>query len=146
MSLFTKKESVGLDPDQKALFEYAQHRVRQKKRLYRHFVFFLAGSILFIVLNLGLGFGKEFAPFGQDWFVYAILIWLFFFLVHTFNTFVLGTFMNKKWEDEQIEKLVAKQKERIQVLQAQVDTTYPLPEKKSPSLTTAQKPDPNTRL
>lgn len=148
MGLFTKKKETAIDPEQRELIENAQARVRQKKSLYRHFVVFLAGAILLIVLNLALGIGEEFKPFEKPWFVWAILIWTFFFLVHLINVFLLGSFMNKKWEKEQVDKLVQKQKAKIAQIQQQIDAQNPLPEKKSPLLTDPEKPftDQNTPL
>ncbi|RMB62828.1 hypothetical protein EAX61_04405 [Dokdonia sinensis] len=140
MGLFTKKKETAIDPEQRELIENAQARVRQKKNLYRHFVVFLAGAILLIVLNLALGIGEEFKPFEKPWFVWAILIWIFFFLVHLINVFLLGSFMNKKWEKEQVDKLVQKQKAKIAQIQQQIDAQNPLPEKKSPLLTYPEKP------
>ena len=115
--MFGKKKTVSqIDKDQLELIENAQKRVRQKKRLYAHFVIFLIGAVLLIVTNTVLGIGKEFTFLGKEWFLYAILIWTFFFLYHLFNVFVTHKFMGKDWEKKQIEKLVAKQKDRIAAL------------------------------
>lgn len=123
-----------IDPIQRELIENAQRRIRQKKMLTRHFVIFIAGSILFIVLNLLLGFGETFRPFQTDWFVWAILIWAFFLLVHFINVVFVNTLMDKKWEERQMERLVEKQQLRIERLQEKVDKKYPLPEKKTEGL------------
>ena len=148
MGIFSKKETVQIDPEQKELIENAQTRLRQKKRLYYHFVLFLAGAIVIILINLALGIGKDFTPLGRPWFVWAILLWSFFFLVHLINVFVLGSFMNKKWEDAQVEKLIQKQQDKIAKLQEQIDANMPLPEKKSPlpKSQTAVTIDPNTPI
>ncbi len=148
MGIFSKKQTPQIDPEQKELIENAQARVRQKKKLYRHFIIFLAGAILMIVMNLGLGFGKDVTLFEKDWFIWAILLWTFFFLVHLINVFLLGSFMNKQWEKEQVEKLVEKQKVTIARLQEEVDAQMPLPEKKTPlpSSQTAATIDPNSPL
>ena len=115
------------------MIEYAQERVKKKKNLFRHFIIFLAGAVLIIILNVVLDFGKDFKPFNKDWFVWAILIWFFIFLVHVLNVFLLNAFMGKKWQNEQIERLVAKQKTKIAELQTKVDKDYPFPEsEKSP--------------
>ena len=76
--------------------------------------------------------GKEFAPFQTPWFVWAILLWTFFFLIHLINVMVMSKFMNKEWEQKHLDRLVAKQKVRIAELEESVQTTHPLPEKKSP--------------
>ncbi|WP_121667894.1 2TM domain-containing protein [Mesonia aquimarina] len=121
------KKNTTIDPEQRKLIENAQRRIRQKKRLTTHFVAFLAGSIIFIVLNLVLKFGENFRPFKTDWFVWAILIWLFFFLIHLFNVLFVSKLMGKNWEENQLERLVKLQQKKIEKLQKQVEKEHPLP-------------------
>lgn len=109
-------------------FLYAQERIRQKKRLNQHFVFFLIGSVFIIILDQVMGVGQDYLK--QNWYVWAILIWTFFFLVHVINVFFTNRFMGKKWENEQLDKLKEKQRKRIAKLQKQVDKEIPLPEVK----------------
>lgn len=111
-----KKQTPQIDKNQLELIENAQRRIKQKKRLYAHFILFLIGCVLIIVANTVLGIGKDFTIAGINWFVYAILIWLFLFLYHLFNVFVTHKFMGKAWEQQQLEKLVAKQQQRIDKL------------------------------
>ena len=148
MSLFSKKTEPTIDPELRELFENAQARVRQKKRLYHHLVLFVAGAILLIIINLILGIGKDFTLFNQDWSVWAILLWVFFFLVHFINVFILNRFMGHVWEQAQIDKLVQKQKNRISKLEDKILETPPTLEKKSPDLTKKTSPitDQNTPL
>lgn len=127
MGLFSKKTTTQIDADQRVLIEHAQQRIKQKKRLYYHFVVFLAGAILFIVLNLVLNIGKDIKPFGKDWFIWAILFWVFLLLIHFINVFVLGRFLNKSWEEEQFNSLIKKQKDKISQLQERVTQSHPLP-------------------
>ncbi|MCC4211957.1 2TM domain-containing protein [Leeuwenhoekiella parthenopeia] len=135
--MFSKKqESSKIDPEQRELIEYAQKRVKQKKNLFRHFIVFLAGGVLFIILNKFLDFGSAFRPASVDWFVWAVLIWFFLFLIHALNVFLLNSFMTKKWENEQLDKLVAKQKAKIAKLQTKVENDHPLP-KSNPGITSA---------
>lgn len=114
--LGNKKSNLQIDKDQLELIQNAQKRIKQKKRLYIHFVVFLIGSVFFILLNLVLGFGENFKLFNTNWFVFAILAWLFLLVYHTFNVFITHKFMGKDWEQAQLEKLVAKQKRRIEEL------------------------------
>ena len=111
-----KKAAQQIDKEQLALIKNAQRRIKQKKRLYIHFVLFLIGSVFFIIANLVLDIGKEVKPFGINWFVYAIVIWLFFFLYHAFNVFITHKFMGNDWEQKQLGRLVSAQRERIDVL------------------------------
>jgi dihydrofolate reductase len=67
-----------------------------------------------------LGLGETIKIFGMDWFVFAILAWLFLFVYHLFNVFITNKFMGKEWEQQQMDKLVAKQKVRIAELEKTV--------------------------
>lgn len=117
--MFGKKKPISqIDKDQLELIENAQKRIKQKKRLYVHFVVFLIGAIFLIAANTVLGIGKNFKLLGIDWFVFAILLWLFLFIYHLFNVYVTHKFMGKTWEKEQLEKLVSKQQQRIDKLKA----------------------------
>lgn len=128
--MFSKKKNTSkLETDQRELYEFARRRTVQKRRLFQHFVVFLVGAVLLIILNVVIGYKQDFTPLGYDWFVLAILIWIFFILVHFINVFVTNSFMGKKWEQRQLEKLVRKQKDRIAELQKKVDLNYPLPSK-----------------
>ncbi len=120
--MFGKKKAIPhIDKDQLALIETAQKRIKQKKRLYIHFVIFLIGAVFLIAANTGLGIGKEIKFFDINWFVFAILLWLFFFLYHIFNVFITHKFMGKAWETEQLEKLVFKQKQRIAKIEGNLE-------------------------
>ena len=112
--MFGKKKDIPqIDKQQLELIQNAQQRVKQKKRLYVHFVIFLIGSLFLILANTVLGIGENVKLFEIDWFVFAILAWLFLFLYHVFNVFVTHKFMGKDWEQKQLDILVAKQQQRI---------------------------------
>jgi dihydrofolate reductase len=111
-----KKQVSAIDKDQLELIENAQKRIKQKKRLYIHFVIFLIGAVFLILANTILGIGKNFSIAGINWFVYAILAWLFFFVYHFVNVFITNKFMGKDWEKEQLDKLVNLQQRRIDKL------------------------------
>ncbi|WP_347373237.1 2TM domain-containing protein [Aequorivita sp. Q41] len=124
--MFSKaKKTERIDAEQREQYEYARKRIAQKKSLMRHFILFLVGSVLLIIINPLLGYGNDF--FIKDWFIWAILIWTFIFLIHLFNVFVMNKFMDKEWEDRQLEKLKARQAERIAQLQQKVDNELQLP-------------------
>ena len=115
--MFGKKKQVStIDKDQLELIEYAQKRIRQKKRLYIHFVIFLIGAVFLILANTVLGIGKDFTIAGVNWFVYAILAWLFLFAYHFVTVFITHKFMGKDWEKQQLDKLVSQQQQRIDKL------------------------------
>ncbi|MFC4096552.1 2TM domain-containing protein [Euzebyella saccharophila] len=114
-----KKTEVELE--QHELLENAQTRIKQKKRLYVHFVIFLIGSVFLVFINKILNYWETY-----DWFIWAITFWGFIFAIHVFNVFVTQKFMGKEWERQQREKLVAKQKRRIAELQKEIETDFPV--------------------
>lgn len=124
--MFSKtKKTQRIDSEQREQYEYARTRIKQKKNLMRHFIVFLVGSLLLIIVNPLLGYGNDIL--FKDWFIWAILIWTFIFLVHLFNVFVMNKFMGKEWEDRQMEKLKSLQVERLAQLQKKVDTDFETP-------------------
>ena len=127
--MFGKKKPVPqIDKDQMELIKNAQRRIKQKRRLYIHFVIFLIGAVFLILLNTVLGLGDTIKIFGMDWFVLAILVWLFIFVYHLFTVFVTNKFMGKEWEQQQLDAMVAKQKTRIAELEKSV-TNQPIEER-----------------
>jgi len=118
-----------IDPEQRELIERAQRRAREKRRLYQHFLFFLVGAVILILLNVVFEYGKDVRPLGMDWFVWAIILWSILFLLHAFNVFVTNKFLGKEWENRQIERLVEKQRKRIYELELQVERDHPLPKR-----------------
>ncbi|TDN90488.1 2TM domain-containing protein [Salegentibacter sp. 24] len=132
--MFSKKKNTSkLDAEQRELYEHARKRTLQKKRLFQHFIIFLIGAVFLIVLNVVIGYKENFMPLGYNWFVWAILVWAFIFLAHVFNVFVTNKFLGKEWQNEQMSKLVQKQKEKIAQMQAQVEKDFPAnpPQKKT---------------
>lgn len=127
--MFSRKKSADpQDIEQREQYQYARARIKQKKRLMLHFIVFLGGSIIAIILDIIMGIGDDF--FIEHWFAWFILIWAFILLVHFFNVFILNRFMGKEWEDRQLEKLKSKQERRILKLQQKVEKEIPLPEPK----------------
>ncbi|MFN2260522.1 MAG: 2TM domain-containing protein [Psychroflexus sp.] len=120
-----------IDPETAALYENAHRRIKQKKRLATHAVIFVAGSVILIVVNIVLGYKSDFQPFNTNWFVTAIVVWLFFLIVHAINVFVVNKLMGKEWEEQQMHKLVEKQLDRISQMQAKVDKKHPISKNKT---------------
>lgn len=130
--MFSKrKSSPKLDLEQREMYEYARRRTIQKRRLFQHFVVFLVGAVLLIIINVVIGYREDWKPFGYNWFVWAILIWSFLFFVHLLNVWVINSFMGKEWEQKHIEKLVRKQKEKIEQLELEAEKKHPFPPSKS---------------
>ncbi|MBC9798139.1 2TM domain-containing protein [Sinomicrobium weinanense] len=116
---FKSKKTKKVDEEQYELLKNAEARIRQKKRLYNHFVIFLIGSIFLIIANKILKYGEQY-----NWFVWAITFWAFLFVIHFFNVFVTHRFMGKEWEKVQREKLVEKQKAKIVKIEKDVEQEF----------------------
>ncbi len=115
----TQKSDVAIE--QHELLENAQKRIKQKKRLFSHFVVFLIGSVFIVLIN------KIFKQWeAYDWYIWAISFWGFLFIMHVFNVFVTQKFMGLAWERKQREKLVAKQKTKIAEIQKEIESDFPL--------------------
>ena len=119
--IFRRKNKTTIDDRQIDLVDYARARIRQKKRLYFHFVTFLFASLVMVILNIGLGYGAQIEPFGFPWLLSAALLWAVFLLLHVFQVYVTRRFMNPAWEKEQIKTLVGLQGERIEKIKRKLD-------------------------
>ena len=96
-------------------YESARRRIKQKKRLYFHFVVFVLGSLLLFITSL-----LSENPLIQNSYLYVITLWLFLFILHFIKVFITDRFMNKNWERDQIERLVALQQKKINELETKV--------------------------
>jgi len=103
--------------EQHEQYENARKRVKQKKRLYFHFVVFVLGSIILTVLNKALHIGEEFIT---NWYLIAVTIWTFLFLLHIVNVFITNRFFGKEWERIQTEKILAKHDKKVAILEKKV--------------------------
>ena len=56
----------------------------------------------------------------ENWFVWAILLWFFLWILHFVNVFFTSKFMGKEWERKQTDKLVLKQELRIAKLEKEL--------------------------
>ncbi len=99
--------------EQHEIYEKARKRIRQKRRLYWHFIVFLVGSVFLIVLNEFFHVGENYG----DWFVWAILLWLFLWILHFGNVYIFDRYFDKDWERRETEKLVEKHQKRVEKLE-----------------------------
>lgn len=109
-----------MESNQQELYEYARKRVKQKKRVYFHFILFFVGSIFLFIINKVLKVDEV-----DDWYLWAITAWAFVFVMHFIKVFITESFINKKWEQEQITKLVARQERRISQLEKKIEKDNP---------------------
>ena len=105
-----------MEKEQHELYEYDRTRIKQKKMLYFHFVFFVLGSLFLFIANHFQAFG-----FTSNWSIWVITLWVFLFLLHFIKVFITNRFMNKNWERDQINRLVALQEQKIAEFQTQID-------------------------
>jgi Zn-dependent protease with chaperone function len=104
-----------MESTQHEQYEYARQRIKQKKKLYFHFVLLFLGSILLFVLNKILNIGEP-----TNWYLWIITLWVFIFILNFIKVFVTDSFMNKNWERTQIDKLITQQQRKIEQLQTKV--------------------------
>lgn len=97
-------------------YEYARRRIKQKKNLYFHFVIFLIGNLFLFIANHFFQVG---AP--TQWYIWVLTAWLFLLILHFIKVYITDRFMNKNWERQQIDRLVAKQKQKLDQLEAKVN-------------------------
>jgi cell division protein FtsW (lipid II flippase) len=97
-------------------YEYARDRIKQKKRLYYHFVFFAFSSVFLFIAVYFFNTGIH-----LNWCIWVISAWLFIFILHFIKVFITDRFMNKSWEKDQVDRLVALQKKRITNLQSKIE-------------------------
>ena len=65
--LFKNNNISDINEDQIALIEYAQSRIKSKKRLFFHFSLMVVGIISLLTSNLVLEFKKEIVLFDYPW-------------------------------------------------------------------------------
>ena len=118
--MFSDKTS-HIDDNTIELLENAQNRVRQKRNVYRHFIFFLfiSGFILFV--DLALSVGENLIFFDYSWSIWIVLIWSFILLYHLFDVFISKRIISKKWVSAQKSHLIKVQQEKIRSLKKDIE-------------------------
>ena len=118
--MFSDKTS-HIDDNTIELLENAQKRVRQKRNVYRHFIFFLfiSGFILFV--DLAFSVGENLIFFDYSWSIWIVLIWSFILFYHLFDVFVSKRIISKKWVSAQKSHLIKVQQEKIRSLKKDIE-------------------------
>lgn len=129
------KEETKLVVDHE-LYEKSRKRIKQKKRLYNHFVVFALSGVLFYVLNKILRVGEYIV---DSWYLYVVVVWFFIWLLHFINVFVTHKFFGDDWEREQTEKLMLKHEKRVAKLEKKLIKKGVL----EPETTEKKKEEPN---
>ena len=118
--MFSDKTS-HIDDKTIELLENAQNRVRQKRNVYRHFIFFLFISSFVLFVDLALSVGKNLIFFDYSWSIWIVLIWSFILLYHLFDVFVSKRIISKKWVSAQKSHLIKVQQEKIRSLKKDIE-------------------------
>lgn len=105
-----------MDDTHHEMYEYARLRIKKKKRLYFHFIVLFIGSIFLFIFNKIVHFGEP-----NNWYLWVISVWAFLFILHFIKVFITDSFMNKKWERDQIDRLIGKQEKKIEQLKIEVE-------------------------
>ncbi|MCG9794149.1 2TM domain-containing protein [Flavobacterium algicola] len=105
-----------MERDQHELYEYARRRIKEKKRLYYHFVLLVTSCLFAFVATKIITF-----TFNLNWLILGFTLWAFIFILHFIKVFITNRFMNKNWEREQIDRLVAMQVKKISELKIKVN-------------------------
>ncbi|WP_278034147.1 2TM domain-containing protein [Flavobacterium nitratireducens] len=106
--------------EQHELYEYARKRIKQKKRVYFHFVLLFLASLFLFVATTVFHFNEN-----ASWHIWLITAWLFLFILHFIKVFITDRFMDKNWEREQIDRLVDLQKKKIEELSNNLNEENP---------------------
>ena len=108
---FFKKNTV--DKQELELYKEAQKRIKRKKSLYSHFSIFIISALSFYIANVYFEIGKNIVILSINWHAIITFIWLILLIYHFTKVFLFPIFMNKEWEEKQINKLIKKQKTKI---------------------------------
>jgi uncharacterized membrane protein len=115
-SIFLTENLLKMNTEQQELYENARKRLRQKRFLYYHFVFFCIGNLFSFAAN---SFFEVGAP--TKWWTWVLAAWVFLLILHFVDVYITKRFLNKNWERQQIERLVKKQEQRIEQLKNKID-------------------------
>jgi len=106
-----------IDPQQREQYEYARRQIVRKRWLLRHAVLFVIGQIILLLIVPFLNLGDDFLI--AHWYRWIAGIWFILFFFHLVNVFVIDRFMGANWEREQMDKMVAKQQDKLEELSEQ---------------------------
>ena len=112
-------DTQQLTPEQYELFKNAEKRLKQKRLLYIQFFVMVLGCIFFAVAIKVLNYGVNY-----NWYIWASLIWLFFWLWHAMNVFIFNRFLGKQWQEKQREQLIAAQQKKLIRMEAAVEKEF----------------------
>ena len=114
------KSNSEIDNEQIELLEYAQRRIKQKKYLYYHFVFFIFACAISLSLDYLFDVGGKLILLDYSWSFWIVFSWFFLLLFHVFNVYVTKRFLNNSWARNQKNKLIKLQKKEIENIKQKI--------------------------
>lgn len=69
-----------------------------------------------VILNKVVKFKPEY-----DWFLWAIITWTLFLVLHAINVFIMDRFFGKEWIRMETEKLIRKHGKKVEELEKSLD-------------------------
>lgn len=115
------KSNSEIDNEQIELLEYAQRRIKQKRHLYYHFVFFIFACAISLSLDYLFDVGANLNFIDYSWSFWIVFSWFFLFLFHVFNVYVTKRFLNNSWARNQKNKLIKLQKKEIENIKQKME-------------------------
>ena len=115
------KSNSEIDNEQIELLEYAQRRIKQKRHLYYHFVFFIFACAISLSLDYLFDVGANLNFLDYSWSFWIVFSWFFLFLFHVFNVYVTKRFLNNSWARNQKNKLIKLQKKEIENIKQKME-------------------------
>ncbi len=115
------KSNSDINQEQIELLENAQKRIKQKKRLYYHFIFFLFVSTISLTLNYIFKIGKDLQLLDYSWSFWIVFLWFFILIFHFFNVFVTNRLINNSWIKNQKHNLIKIQRLKIESLKKEME-------------------------
>ncbi len=115
------KSNSEIDNEQIELLEYAQRRIKQKRHLYYHFVFFIFACAISLSLDYLFDVGANLNFLNYSWSFWVVFSWFFLFLFHVFNVYVTKRFLNNSWARNQKNKLIKLQKKEIENIKQKME-------------------------
>jgi len=107
------KSNSDIDNEQIEQLEYAQKRIKQKKFLYSHFVFFIFGCAISSSLDYIFNVGSDITLLDYSWSFWIVFCWFFILIFHVFKVYVTDRFINSRWVKNQKNKLINIQQKEI---------------------------------
>jgi len=115
------KSNSDIDQEQIELLENAQKRIKQKKTLYYHSIFFLFFSVISLTLNYIFKIGNELQLLDYSWSFWIIFLWFFLLLFHLFNVYVTNRLISSSWIKNQKHNLIKIQRLKIESLKKEME-------------------------